>query len=363
MARTFRSKLTVLSVASLLATGTLAIQPPAYGSSSDRALAQRFRRPGVALDPVLSSLSAGRLVREVAALAPGHVEVPAVPLGFALQGVQLTGLDVTKTVAGTRELAAFLTRLQGRGDAAGDQEDYTVYALPSIREAEESAAQRGAVDGPEDGTLDSVLIVPKGTKVEFVGAVFEGGKVHAKTIVSGSPTPPAATFGAPSESASFVRAGGIGCLHRKQNNTAWYDPCQEYYQLENDRDGAKNYWASQLWGTGKSKSIWTLEGLEAFARRTENTAAQGWVDWDPGADADINCQPQSVEVSYAGASVGITKQHCEMWDISKHDDVRFSNWWRGKAWRKERETAMVALTKTSAREVPHQTFDFDYYAW
>lgn len=111
---------------------------------------------------------------------------------------------------------------------------------------------------------------------------------------------------APSGSAEFVRAGGVGCLHRKQNNTAWYDPCQEYWRHENDRDAAKDYYASQLWGTGKSKSIWSLEGLEVFARRTPNTAVQEWVDWDPGSDADIKCQPQSVEVSYAGASVGIT---------------------------------------------------------
>ena len=51
-----------------------------------------------------------------------------------------------------------------------------------------------------------------------------------------------------------------------------------------------------------------------------------------------------------------------MWDISKHEDVRISNWWRGSVWRSERETAMVALTRTNAHEVPHQTFDFDFYA-
>ena len=361
MARTVRRKLFVLSVASLLAAGTIAIQPPAYGSSSDRALAEEFSRPGLALDPVLSSLSTGRLVRAVAPLAPGQVEVPAVPLGFALRGTQLAGLDVTETLAGQQELDAFLTRLRGRGDAPGA--NYNVYALPSIREADESAAQRGAVKATDaDGPLDSALIVPVGTNVNFVGAVFEGGKLHAKTIVSGAPQPER-PMAAPSDSASFVRAGGVGCFHRKQNNTAWYDPCQEFWQLENDRDAAKGYWASQLWGTGKSKSIWTLDGLEVFARRTDGSAGQDWVDWDPGADADLNCQPQSVEVSYAGASVGITKQHCEKWDISKHEDVRFSNWWRGSVRRQERETAMVALTKTNAGELPHQTFDFDFYAW
>lgn len=106
--------------------------------------------------------------------------------------------------------------------------------------------------------------------------MFEDGQLHAKTSVSGAPRP-RSTMAAPSDSASFVRAGGIGCIHRKQNNTAWNDPCQEYYQLENDRDSGKNYWASQLWGTGKSKSIWTLTGLEVYAERTDGTPGQEWV--------------------------------------------------------------------------------------
>jgi hypothetical protein len=371
MARASRFKVVIVGVTSLFVAGAgLVIQPAAYGASpGDRAFAEEIHRQGTALDPVLSALSAGRLVREVAALAPGQVEIPAVSVGFALRGIQLGGLDVTRTVAGKQEVAAFLTRLRARGISLSDE--YTVYSLPSIRQADESAAERGGAVGESDGDgpLASTLIVPKGTNVEFVGAVFEGGQLHSKTVVSAAPEPQSASrskafsaMAAPSDSASFVRAGGVGCLHRKQNNTAWYDPCQEYWQMENDGDGAKNYFASQLWGTGKSKSIWRLTGLEVFAQRTNNTPGQEWVDWDPGADADINCQPQPVEVSYGGASIGITKQHCEMWDITKHEDVRFSNWWRGSTSRTERETAMAALTKTNASELPHQTFDFDYYA-
>ena len=367
MARVSRLQVVIIAVASLLTPGALVNGPAA--ASADRGLAEEYRRQGAALDPVLSALSAGRLVRQVA-LAPGRVDIPSVPLGFALRGSELLGLDVTTTAVGKEELDAFLARLDDRGLNASST-GYTVYALPSIEEADRFSAERGGMAGDPDtdGPMASALIVPTGTVVEFVGAVFEGGELHAKTVVSAAAQPRPASqsegfsaLAAPSDSAEFVRAGGVGCLHRKQNNTAWYDPCQEYWRHENDRDAAKDYYASQLWGTGKSKSVWNLRGLEVFARRTENTAVQEWVDWDPGADADIKCQPQSVEVSYAGASVGITKQHCEMWDISKHEDVRFSNWWRGSAWRSERETAMAALTKTDAHQVPHQAFDFDFYA-
>lgn len=369
MARVSRLKVVITAVASLLAPGAFVNEHAADAAAADRALAEEFRRQGAPLDPVLSALSAGRLVRQVA-LAPGRIDLPAVPIGFALRGSELLGLDVTKTLVGQQELDAFLARLGEHGQAANST-GYTVYALPSIEEVDQATADRGGMTGEAetDGPMASALIVPAGTVVEFVGAVFKDGELHAKTVVSAAAQPHPAQqsqrfspLAAPSDSAQFVRAGGIGCLHRKQNNTAWYDPCQEYWRHENDGDAGKDYYASQLWGTGKSKSIWSLRGLEVFARRTPNSADQQWVDWDPGSDADVKCRPESIEVSYAGASVGITKQHCEMWDISKHEDVRFSNWWRGSAWRSERETAMAALTKTDAHRVPHQTFDFDFYA-
>ncbi|MGH2626547.1 MAG: hypothetical protein ACRDHY_07855, partial [Anaerolineales bacterium] len=120
MSRMFSLKLVVVGVTSLFVAGALATLQPAYGaaSTSDRAFAEKFRRPGAALDPVLSALSAGRLARGVAALAPGQIEVPAVPLGFAFRGAQLPGLDVTRSLVGKQELDVFLARLQGRGFAA-----------------------------------------------------------------------------------------------------------------------------------------------------------------------------------------------------------------------------------------------------
>ena len=152
-------------------------------------------------------------------------------------------------------------------------------------------------------------------------------------------------------------------MTRKQNNTAWYDPCQEFWQHENDGDPDRSYWASPMWGTGKSKSVWVLNRLEVSSRRKPGTAHQDWVDWDPGADGKQNCQSQSVSVSYGGASVSVDKQHCELWDISKGEHpAQFSNWWRGDVNRSEREMAASVLTSTKSGEVPHDLFDFDFYA-
>lgn len=170
-------------------------------------------------------------------------------------------------------------------------------------------------------------------------------------------------MGSPSDSAQWTRAGGVGCLEIKQNSTAHYYPCQWFWNMSNDGDPNHGSWASEMYGTGKSHSVWTLTGLEVESWRTDGSPGQEWVDWDPGADGKQNCATQSVSVTYAGVGVGVDKQHCELWDIDKgRDAFDMSNWWRGEVWRSERETAAMTLTRTKAGQAAHGTFDFDYYA-
>lgn len=103
------------------------------------------------------------------------------------------------------------------------------------------------------------------------------------------------------------------------------------------------------------------DGAEAVERVTSQLQVPE--DWDPGADAKGNCQDQTVSVSYAGASVSVSKPHCEQWDIDKGSEaLDMSNWWRGNAWREERSTAAVTLTTVKQGEVPTGDFDFDYNA-
>jgi hypothetical protein len=335
----------------------------AQASSSDQVLALGLLGPGDPIDPVLSALADGRLVRDVVAPLPGAATVPAVPLGFAFTGPQLGVLDITATTPAIAEVRGFTDRLRRRGiDPSGTE--WTVYALPPIEAA--PAVAPGEQDG--DGPLGDVLVVPRGTQVNLVGAVFEDGQLHAKTQLTATGAAPRQhrrfqAVADPSASAQFQRAGGIGCVERKQNNTAWYDPCQDFWLHQNDGDPNAQYWASQMRGTGKGKSVWTLNSLEVSSRRTEGSAPQEWVDWDPGADANTNCRNQTISVSYAGAGVSFDKQHCEMWDIDKDQDgADFANWWRGHVRRKERETGALTLTRLANGDVPVLRVDFDYYA-
>jgi hypothetical protein len=339
--------------------------PAAEAVPPDRALAQALISPADPIDPVLAALFDERLVRDVAAPVPGTVVLPAVRYGFALTGDQLAKLDITGTPEAVLEVEQFVARLGGRGiDQSGDT--FTVYTLPPVQEAIDSAASLGT-DG--DGPLDSVLVVPTGTKVVLAGAVFEEGQLHAKTLLesTGEEAPGHRSgihaMAAPSDSQGFRRAGGIGCSERKQNNTAWYDPCHEFFVQENDGDPNAQYWASELKGTGKGKSVWTLNGLEVSSRPKEGSARQQWVDWDPGADAKTNCRSQTISVSYAGAGIAFDKQHCELWDIDKDaDGADFANWWRGHVRRQERETGAMTLTKLDNGATPVLLVGFDYYA-
>lgn len=366
MTRASASRFVAVAVATgLMVMNALSTKDSAQAESADRMLAEKLLGPGDLADPVLAALSEGRLIRDVAAPAVGQVELPPVPIGFALTGVQLGPLNVTGTPLADQEVNAFVSRLRGRGISIGNPQ-WTVYTLPPVKEAIDAG---GTGDSEGDGPMNSALIVPPGTKIEMVGAIFENGQLHAKTVFSATPSGSASAgrafrpMAAPSDSASFIRAGGLGCVERKQNNTAWYDPCQDFHLLQNDGDPNRRYWANEMRGTGKGRGIWTLNGLEVSSRRADGSPAQEWVDWDPGADSDRDCHPQTVGVGYAGASVSVTQQHCEMWDIDKDEDgADFANWWRGHVRRKERETAAFTLTRLANGDAPTLILSFDYYA-
>jgi hypothetical protein len=365
-----RSRIILVAVALVVGFG----MAPAIGTiDTERALqlAERYRRPGRPLDPVLAHLVANRLVREVGPLQPGQIELPSVRVGYALTGDQLARLDITGSPAADRQVAAFVARLRGRGIEM-EETRFTVYTLPSVQEALDA----GGVAEPdgEDGPLPSALVVPAGTVVELVGAVWEDGQLHVKTSVSSPPptgSAPAGRFrpfaATATPGSSWMYAGpSVRCIERTQNNTAWYDPCQWFFLLDPavDGDPAHDYWASQYYGTGKGKGIWTLNRLEADGVRKPGSAAQEWVDWSPGADDNAgHCEPLAVSVSYAGFGLSVQKNHCDTWDIDKGDDAAdFANWWRGHARRKERDTAVEVLTRLRPGEQPEGLFDFDYYA-
>lgn len=362
-----RSRIILAAVALTLLAATV---PAIAGDNPDsnRLLVEAVRRPGRPLDPVLNHLAANRLVRDVGTLRPGSVELPPVRVGFAFTGDQLGPLDITGTPQADQQVDAFLTRLRGRGIDLGAT-SFRVYTLPSVQEALDAAA--GSEPDPEDGPLPSALVVPSGTAVDLVGAVWDNGQLHVKTTVSSSSTSDTVgrirPFAAAAPGSPWVHAGrSLTCADRKQNNTAWYDTCQWFYRLDPavDGDPAFDYWTSQYYGTGKGKSVWTLNRLEADGRRKAGTAEQEWVNWDPGADGDAgHCSPQSVSVSYAGFGLSMQKNHCDMWDVDKGAEAAdFANWWRGHARRKERDTAAAVLTRLRPGDEPEGTFDFDYYA-
>ncbi|MGH2651319.1 MAG: hypothetical protein ACRDHK_08930, partial [Actinomycetota bacterium] len=148
--------LILISVLANLTAGAVGIEGTARASSPDQALSLQLLGPGDPLDPVLSALADGRLVREVTAPLPGEATVPAVPLGFAFTGSQLGVLDITATPPAAAEVQAFTDRLKRRGiDMSGTE--WTVYALPPVQ----SALALAPREQDDDGPLSDVLVVPR----------------------------------------------------------------------------------------------------------------------------------------------------------------------------------------------------------
>lgn len=225
-------------------------------------------------------------------------------------------------------------RLRQRGEPRATS--YRVFALPSIREALEAAPPEA---DPEDGPLESALVVPTGTQVGLVEAIFEDRQLYVNPQILGGPI----------DSGDWQFAGGHGCIRRHQNGTARYSPCQWFSWLPDDGDPDHQYWAAQYYGTGKSKGAFTLDALQAAGWRSPGTERQEWVDWNPRSDRELpNCERQTVGVNIAGFEVSRQDDHCELWDIDKGDEpAEFANWWRGVARRSERDASAIGRTHGS----------------
>jgi hypothetical protein len=234
------------------------------------------------------------------------------------------------------------------------------------------------VTNETDGTLGDVFILPFGVSVDEIGAAYENGTVMVETAVEDGPAagPAAAVLDAsnslsgalvPPSEPQWDPAGGA-CLHRKSNNTAWFDPCSYWYELKKDGDKSHMTWAHNQYGTAKSKGIWRLTDFEVRAERAANSPEQWWRDWSPRADMDNgNCATGSVGVEVAGVSIEHSSEQCDKWDIDKYEEGgHFANTWRtggNGAWRSERDVDAMKATATINNNAPRNEQRYDYYAY
>jgi hypothetical protein len=351
----------------LLALGLLPlVAASASAKSPDAALADRYRH-GDAPNAFLDALAEGRLDRRPPPpKQQQRYRATLVPVGWALTGAELGPFDVSDTEPGRQEVAALKARLRTRGVDADDV-PYVVYSLPGVKGAVPAGNPPGdpPPDG-DDGPLASALVVPVGTTVELVGDLYDDNGLHVVTLLSAPPRQPEIrAMAAPSDSARWTPAGGLGCIGRVSNNTARYDPCQRYFWLSgDDNDPDHETLGSQMYGTGKSKGFWTLKELEVQSYPEAGTAPQRWIDWDPKADAKTNCQSVTVGVTVEGIGLSTEQQRCELWDIEKGvDPADFGNRWKGGVRRTDRSTASVTATQVDNGGLPRYRFEFDYYAY
>jgi hypothetical protein len=381
----------------------------AQPSSKAEQIIARFGRPGGQQDPVLAALAAGTISTDVPGISPGEVAPPSVPNGYVLEGGDLGRFDVTNTPEGQAEIAAFVKDLVARGEVRAAGRAYVAYSLPDVQVPEvdvpsspndvlgAAPVDTGPIDSLSEGEgpLSSSLVVPSCVTPALVGAVLDGTGVQITTLFSTNPVPrevvngdvnaqapgcdvetvesPVTPYlgalddmaGEPGDNDQWTDAGGLGCLRRKSNNTAWYDPCSWWYHRTNDKNPKRDTYGLKQYGTGKSKSTWNLFILETRSWPVDGSPWQEWVDWGPRADSDYgSCANDTAGVQVAGAYLEHTTTHCEQWDIDKGGQGgEFANDWKGKKRRAERDTAMTIATSTSNGYVPNDYVRFDYYAF
>ncbi len=383
-----RTGLGHLMVAALLA-GPALLVTPATAETDEVAqdLLARYTPPDGNLDPLMAALAAGTITTDVPPLAPGELVPQAVPTGYVIQSSELGGFDVTNTPEGQAEILAFTNRLRERGEPTAARIHYRVFSLPGISTVQNP---RDLVPGDtalidslfeDGGPLGSSLVVPGCATIELVGAVeLENNSIYVKTLLSSAPNVPSAQSSqpgcdiqnplevmgvdGPGDTDEWTPAGGLGCLERKQNNTAWFDPCSWWYHRTDDGIADRDTFGLEQYGTGKSKGVWTLDILEVQSWRKSGTADQDWVAWNPRADIDQgNCTTTTVGVNVNSAYLEQSAQICDKWDVDKKDEpADFANRWRGNAHRSERDTAMIIATSVPNGHSPHDYVDFDYYA-
>jgi hypothetical protein len=320
---------------------------------------------------------------------PGEATAPAVERGYVITGDQLSRFDITATAQGQQELAAFVARIAHYNDGLQlDARTYRVYATPSINlarqaEAVKLAAEEAAEDpvhavpvGTDalnplfEGPLADVVILPFGTGVGEISAAWDEAELKVTTILSDTPAEPVAPLVTgvlqqkPEYDETWEAAGPTHCYDRKQNNTAWFDPCRSWHILHKDGDPHRTSWGHKQWGTAKSKSIWYLTNFEVKAWPARESAHQAWLDWAPGADEERgNCTTTTVGAEVNGFMLEKSTQHCDEWDITKYEKGGdFVNDWRGRARRSERRVAAVKATATANGYSPTNAVRYDYYA-
>lgn len=370
--------------AATVALAGLTVAPTGPATADDAALAivAEFTPPDGELNAVLVALADGSINGDIPPLAVGQVVPAPVSTGYVNTAEDLPGFDVTAKPQGQAEIAAFVERLRVRGEVP--HAVYRVFSLPDVVAGDPTHPDLPVDTQPVDdlregeGPLSSSIVVPGCVTPELVGAVIGAdARISTTTVFTTLPRSslgcdhdPGAIVGnatgtdEPATGTGWTPAGGLGCVSRKQNRTAWYDPCSWWYHRSDDGNGQRDTYGLDQYGTGKSKTGWTLDLLEVRSWRKTGTPDQDWLDWSPRADSDAgNCRSETVGVSVYGATLENTSQHCDVWDIDKGEEpADFANDWDGSAKQKERDTASMIATNVPNGYVPTDYVRFDYYA-
>jgi hypothetical protein len=367
--RTAHASLIAVAVTATTLVVPLAAPPPA-AASTGVSLPAWLQVPGVVVNPP--------------GVVTGGWASPPVDVGYVVSGDQLPRYEITATAAGQAEIAAYVTRLSASNGIDGmSVRAYRAFALPDLSPPPTTVdpaetlldvthvapVGTDAVAGYTEGPVGSVLIVPDPKNVVYAGAAWDDNVARITTVLRDTPLAPAATPLGTVRPEDFDTGWGEQpptCASRKQNGSAWYDTCSQWASLAADLN-PEDTWGFQQWGTGKSKSVYTLRGLEVAAWPTEQSPRQTWERWSPEADLEAgNCHQEAIGVTVANFTWQRYDTLCDTWKIYKENpDVSFSDTWVGSAAGKHRNVASSRAFSSPpypAYPLPSVYVRYDYVA-
>lgn len=216
-----------------------------------------------------------------------------------------------------------------------------------------AAQSRGYVDRPSDYEVvvvdETTVTLPKGA------TLFDVVTEEGHTSVDWLPDLEANEFGTLSDASAIDITQHTGMLQRDgscsrvENSTGWMDTCFYRYRSKNTISWAgKRQYMSVLAveSTHKSKGAYLMHKARIRANPRQNVAQ---VKRSPSADANHgNCKSGSIGITAGGLGVSANVEKCDKWDVGWSKNGQMDNTWFGRAYRSERNVAMmIAVARTS----------------
>ncbi len=183
------------------------------------------------------------------------------------------------------------------------------------------------------------VIAPLGTEFAPTSVALPDGTA----TVSSAPTTSSVRVARMAAPAATTASGswslaGQACFSRITDTWTWLDHCYWMWQLANDGDTTRDWYALEHFATMHPNSPWVGNWAKISSSPTSGSAAQTWADWSPRGDYNQSCHTITVGITSPVGGISFSTNQCEVWDMTKGNPaVTYDLAWIGPGVRQDRE--------------------------